>query len=318
MSDSDEISLAPEFASASKQVLAFLRAKVGMGLWMVTRVAGDDWVVLSAEDHAYGVEPGSLFAWSDSLCSSMVRGLGPRVAPAIEDVPAYREARIGELVSIGSYIGVPLFGVGGELFGTLCAVDPAPMAPELVDCLPTVELLGQLLSGILAGELRAEHAERLAIRAKLDRRHDELTGLISRRGWQEALVAEEDRCARHGHPAAVIMIDLDGFRSVNSQDGRAVGDDLLRRAGAAINGAIRAHDIAARIGGDEFAILAPECDTKTVDRLALRIRKTLKASGIRASVGSATRHPTLGLAAALHQADERMHDLRSRNSASRR
>ncbi len=61
---------------------------------------------------------GDVFAWSDSFCSRMVRGLGPRVAPVSEDVPAYRDAPIGRQVPIGAYVGVPLLASG---FSERCA-----------------------------------------------------------------------------------------------------------------------------------------------------------------------------------------------------
>ena len=68
----------PDFASASREALAFLHARLGMGLWMITRADDDDWVILSAEDHAYGLEDrlsrGLVLRWSDSFCARMARG----------------------------------------------------------------------------------------------------------------------------------------------------------------------------------------------------------------------------------------------------
>lgn len=63
----------PTFSEASERVLQFLHGRLGMGLWMVTRAAGQDWVVLHSRDEEYGVTDGDVFAWSDSYCSRMVR-----------------------------------------------------------------------------------------------------------------------------------------------------------------------------------------------------------------------------------------------------
>jgi hypothetical protein len=81
-----------DFQTAAAAVLAFMRDRIGFGLWMVTRVDGDDWIVLAAEDHGYGVTAGNLFRWSDSFCSRMVIGSGPRVAPNV-----YRTGFLGQL-----------------------------------------------------------------------------------------------------------------------------------------------------------------------------------------------------------------------------
>ena len=103
------------FEAAARAVLGFLHARFGFDLWMVTRTEGEDWIVLHVEDHGYGVRPGTVFRWSDSFCSRMVQGLGPRVAPDAAGVPAYAEAPIGRQVRIGAYIGLPLRRVAARI-----------------------------------------------------------------------------------------------------------------------------------------------------------------------------------------------------------
>lgn len=279
-----------------------------MGLWMVTRVDGEDWIVLTSEDHGYAVSPGDVFAWSDSFCSRMVEELGPRIAPASDDVPAYREAPIGRQVPIGSYIGVPLHGGEGELFGTLCAIDPQPRLGLGDEALALTELVADMLTSILALELRASEAERDAERAEREGVTDELTGLFNRRGWERLLEAEEDRCRRHGDPAAVFAIDLDGLKAVNDAEGHAAGDDLLCRCADAIRASIRGHDVAARLGGDEFAVLAVHADEAGADVLAARLAEAFDSAGVSASFGLAARRPSGGLREALALADERMYE----------
>jgi diguanylate cyclase (GGDEF)-like protein len=86
---------------------------------------------------------------------------------------------------------------------------------------------------------------------------DSLTGLKNRRGLNEVLVA----LVPHATPEqllAIYMLDLDGFKPVNDQFGHDVGDELLIGIGSRLTSAVRAHDIVARVGGDEFVVVANE------------------------------------------------------------
>src|SRR5471032_1549513 len=144
---------APDFAGASREVLSFLHQRIGMDLWMVSRADNEDWVVLTAEDHGYGVKEGDVFRWADTFCSRMVSGDGPRIAPRAVDVPAYAELPFTHQLPIGAYVGVPLVDAAGELFGTLCGLNPQPMPSSLVNEQPMVEVLADMLSGLLSAEL---------------------------------------------------------------------------------------------------------------------------------------------------------------------
>ena len=89
---------------------------------------------------------------------------------------------------------------------------------------------------------------------------DALTGLFSRRRFQEELEREVSRARRHGRPGALLVLDLDGFREVNDSLGHAAGDELLTRIGEALRSILRDSDVLARIGGDEFALILPDTD----------------------------------------------------------
>ncbi len=147
-----------DFSEASKAVLSFLHQRLGFNLWMVTRTEGEDWIVLDVEDHGYGVKKGNVFRWADSFCSRMVLGQGPCIAPNSQSIPAYANAPIGQQVPIAAYVGVPIHDADGGLFGTLCAIDPAPQKESLVDELPLIELLSRLLSSYLVAELKLSAA----------------------------------------------------------------------------------------------------------------------------------------------------------------
>ena len=102
--------------------------------------------------------------------------------------------------------------------------------------------------------------------------HDPLTDLLNRRGFQEVFDVELERARRADQPLSLIVGDLDRFKRVNDVHGHAAGDDVLRRVADAIRGAKRGFDRAARIGGEEFAILAPDSDEHGAYMLAERIR----------------------------------------------
>lgn len=138
------------FDVASRAVLNFLHDYLDLDLCMMTRVDGEDWIVLQAGDNNYGVEDGDVFVWADSFCSRMVVGDGPRIAPDAMKIENYQKAPIAQQISIGSYVGVPVLKANGELFGTLCAVDPDTKDDSLGEKQAMVELLAQLLGTILA------------------------------------------------------------------------------------------------------------------------------------------------------------------------
>jgi len=85
--------------------------------------------------------------------------------------------------------------------------------------------------------------------------HDELTGMANTRAWGETVASEQDRRRGPGNGVAVLFIDLDDFKHVNDQYGHPVGDRVLADVAQRIRGCVRAGDVAARVGGDEFAVL---------------------------------------------------------------
>lgn len=304
----DLISPFSDFDSAARSVLSYLHQHLGFQLWMVTRTEGEDWIMLQVEDHGYGVAEGSVFCWSDSFCSRMVKGEGPRIAPEANSVAAYVEAPIGKQVSIGSYVGIPIVLSDGSLFGTLCAIDPEPQSEAIHEKLPTIELLAKLLSTILDKELQSQEQVRHLERMEAEAMSDVLTELYNRRGWEKLLSAEEMRCEHYGHPAGVIYIDLDDLKPINDRKGHDAGDQLIYDAGQTIKSAVREKDIVARIGGDEFAVLGIECHPQQIESLAKRIQTFLEKAGIEACVGYTNRHPSRGLRAACREADQKMYE----------
>jgi len=296
-----------DFAAASKATMQFLRQRLGFKLWMVTRTDSKDWIVLFADDHGYGVKPGQVYGWAETLCSRMVEGQGPHIAPNVANVPAYAGAPITQQIAVGAYVGVPLRRADGTLFGTLCAIDPEPQPERIREDTDMVVLMGELLGGLLEAELSGIEAARKAERSDVDITRDELTGLYNRRGWDMLVLREEERCRRYGHPACVVSLDLDDLKFYNDTQGYASGDALLIRCSKALKEVTRGSDVVARMGGDEFAMLMVECDYFDAQAMLLRVQETLAGYDVRASLGMAMRKPGIDLEEALAIADAEMY-----------
>jgi two-component system cell cycle response regulator len=140
--------------------------------------------------------------------------------------------------------------------------------------------------------LRARMARLIALAEAAHR--DPLTGLLNRRGFEEAFDVELERARRNDSSLCLVVGDLDRFKRVNDQLGHAAGDEALRRIAAAIEDGRRRFDRAARVGGEEFAVLAPDCDEHGGYMIAERIRSEVEqtelAGGLKltASFGLAT------------------------------
>jgi diguanylate cyclase (GGDEF)-like protein len=105
---------------------------------------------------------------------------------------------------------------------------------------------------------------------------DPLTDLLNRRGFEDVFDIELERARRTGAPLSVVVGDLDRFKRINDEFGHPAGDEALRRIGDTISSAKRRFDSAARVGGEEFALLAPNSDEHGAYMLAERIRSDVE------------------------------------------
>ena len=105
----------------------------------------------------------------------------------------------------------------------------------------------------LAAQLEQSRARIVDLEAKID--VDPLTELLNRRGFERELKRSVAYVKRYGTSAALIYLDLDGFKPVNDRHGHAAGDAVLKAISAALLANVRASDVVARLGGDEFVVL---------------------------------------------------------------
>ncbi len=136
-------------------------------------------------------------------------------------------------------------------------------------------------------------------RGHLSADRDPLTGLPNRAALNRRLEAEINRSRRTGRPLTLAVLDCDRFKEVNDTLGHVAGDALLREVANAFQSNIRNYDLAARIGGDEFAVVLPETSSSGAQAVFERIRRGLRTAAatgrwpITVSIGVATsRQPT--------------------------
>jgi diguanylate cyclase (GGDEF)-like protein len=105
---------------------------------------------------------------------------------------------------------------------------------------------------------------------------DALTGLANRRAFELALAREIDRVARSGEPALLLALDIDHFKRVNDQWGHSAGDQVIKAVASALIDSVRPMDLVARVGGEEFAIILPNCASAFGETVAERVRRRVE------------------------------------------
>jgi diguanylate cyclase (GGDEF)-like protein len=143
----------------------------------------------------------------------------------------------------------------------------------------------------LYGHLLGRHADHLAELSETD----PLTGLSNARRLFNNLDVELARVRRYREPLALLLVDLDGLKSINDRHGHHAGDEAIRRLADVIRSQLRETDTGARWGGDEFAVLAPNTGERAALALAERIRVLIPATSaewsLTGSFGVATIDP---------------------------
>lgn len=148
-------------------------------------------------------------------------------------------------------------------------------------------LLSTVCAFALFGATLGARADHIAALSTVD----PLTGLATRRVFEERLAHEFARARRYGLPLSLLLIDVDELKRINDREGHAAGDAALRRVAGAVARTLRSTDLGARWGGDEFVFLAPNSPGPAAWSMAERLRRELEPSngsepGPRATVSS--------------------------------
>lgn len=153
-----------------------------------------------------------------------------------------------------------------------------------VPAIPTLDVSRRLRSELRAAESEAAHLKAELTRALELADRDPLTGLYNRRAFERELNRTLASCRRYGTGAALVYLDLDGFKAVNDRRGHAAGDEVLKTVAEVLLSGVRQSDTVARLGGDEFGVL--------LDR-ATRSAADIKAKVLGAGITAAT-HGAVG------------------------
>jgi diguanylate cyclase (GGDEF)-like protein len=138
-------------------------------------------------------------------------------------------------------------------------------------------------------------------------RTDTLTGLPNRRSLNEDLARRFDQWRRHQIPLSLLMVDVDHFKKLNDAHGHQTGDQVLRLVAQSLRKTLRQMDIAARFGGEEFAVLLPGTRLKDATTVAERMRAAVAAADLQCAGKQLSVTVSLGLASVI--ADETAEDL---------
>jgi diguanylate cyclase (GGDEF)-like protein len=173
---------------------------------------------------------------------------------------------------IHSGLAVPLAGESGPLgFLTVFTRTASSSLGEAV--LADLEQLAERAGPAIENARRFREARQLADL-------DALTGLHNRRYFHETLAREVARAQRYSRRLALIVFDLDDFKSVNDRIGHLAGDSVLAEAADRVRDVVRSADVACRVGGDEFAVILPESTLADADQLYRRIQAAVSSRPI--------------------------------------
>jgi diguanylate cyclase len=262
---------------AADAVLDLIGGGAPFAMWAFAKREGERWVPLALRDRHYGVRRGLPVAWLDALCARSTAGGAPMLLADALQPPTCDAA-------VGAWLCHPVHDGRGNLFGAVCAVDPQPGRFDPDDLLPRLRAAAQVITSHLALEEQIEDTRRRAERAELESRTDPMTAVLNRRGWELAMQQEQARIARTGGSAAVVLLDLDGLKTINDSLGHEAGDAEILRCARVLTHQVRTLDVVGRLGGDEFAMLLAGIDRQLAGQVIERIRQALINAQVRCTL----------------------------------
>lgn len=285
------ISSTADISLTIDEALRFGTIELNMPYGYVTELTGNTVTIL----HRYG--PGDLLPRGSQFPAT--DAIGHRIAAsaravAVEDLT--RNSFAAELDAVRlpwkSYIGSRIF-VDGILYGAMVFLSESVRATPFTDAdLDFIDLLSGVIGSSVAREIHQTHLKALAS-------HDSLTHLANRRTLEEHAARALAHARRSGDMVALHYIDLDDFKPINDRYGHALGDEVLVETAQRLASVLRADDLLARIGGDEFVALQGSVESQAAAQTLARRLVEAVSPPIRLSSGdSVTVSASLGSAIA--------------------
>ncbi|MBW6503872.1 sensor domain-containing diguanylate cyclase [bacterium] len=290
-------------------------AKLGLNDFCIMLYSGETQrlVAKSVSTGDGGTMPGFTLAPGEGVAGKVFATGEPAWIPDVRSSPDFLHYG-GRRADVRSFMCVPLASKGKNI-GVLMFHHPEPNAfePEL---LQTMRVLASHLA------IAIENAGMFRLVKSLAEK-DSLTLLHNHGSFHEKLAIELERANRYVRPMAVIMLDIDRFKEINDRYGHTAGDRVLALVAGALGAHLRKTDIAARYGGDEFAVILPETDLPSAAVIAERIAEGISSVRLdiggeeiisfTASVGYAScGHDAPGRGEILNVADRLMYDSKRR------
>ncbi len=278
----DVVAGAEDLEEQVRPLLELLQSVTGLESTYLTavHVDRDEQEILYArnvEPERLEIPEGLHVPWGNALCKRAL----DEGTPFCDDVAGqWGDSDAARALGIATYLSEPVRIGDGELYGTLCAASG--------DRVAVPEQARRLLRMFAVLVARQVERDQLLVRLRAERHEfataamtDALTGLPNRRALTESMTRALANAARGGTSVVVAFVDLDGFKDVNDRFGHEFGDRLLVALARRWRDGLRDGDLIARIGGDEFVVLAfatgPDPDA---DAEALRRRVATLATGV--------------------------------------
>lgn len=232
----------------------------------------------------------SVFVWAADEVRLLVLVVWPVVLVFLAGYVGFRSAALLSALMTAAYLAA------------VALARPPGARPEVEVILAVVFFVTTLFACVMLGRIRHQRVALAAARAELARLvyTDPLTGLPNRRQFVAAFEAEMARVSRYGGSFSLAVMDCDEFKAYNDCHGHPAGDDALCELAAVLREQLRASDLVARLGGEEFAVLMVGTGKGTAGSVAERLRRRVAGHPF---AGCHTLTLSIGIATALEDAD---------------
>jgi diguanylate cyclase len=269
----------------ARPLLELLQTATGMESAYLTKLdepAGVLYVLYARNTHHLTVPEGLVTPWAGTLCK---RALDEGRFYTDDVAGRWGDCEMARALGIATYMGAPIRGKGGELFGTLCAAsdEHKPLSDTATHVLA-------LFAPLIGQQIEREKLVAALQQANTSLAMTALTDAVTQLPNRRALLKEmQRRLASQQEDQALIVafVDLDDFKPINERFGHEAGDQFLETVAKRLRRMLRDSDMAARMGSDEFVVLAVEQREKANDAAAALSRRLENATRGRFKLDSA-------------------------------
>jgi diguanylate cyclase (GGDEF)-like protein len=276
---------------------------------MVLRRKFEGWEVTHLVDDHYGFEVGDLFDDPDDGDFILDEG-AVELHPMSITLNVLRGELCVKIEPVKGHIFHRIVTQQGDTFGAIVGLSSGKLAAAAIRSIPIISLLSELVmqthlvcSSYISMSKKQQQSE-------IDACRDELTQVLNLRGWKRHVNREVSRAKRSCHPLFVVMVDIDNFKRFNDNYGHAFGDEILKSVANTLKINLREGDIIARVGGDEFAVLASDTEEDGATGIIDNLNRALKDKKIPCSFGAEKLSVDKGLDWCTSEADKKMYQIK--------